>query len=230
MAGHARFTAILDACVIYPHPVVDSLLSLAAIGLFAPKWTTRIEQEWIGALEEKRADLRGCRLIQRRDAMRAAVPDWEVAEAAWLTVAPSLRLPDPDDVHVLAAAIVAHADCIVTRNTRDFPAPSLAPFGLEVIDPDVFIINQLDLNPIHALTAFKTMRARNLRPLHHLVGARWITCDSSSSARSGCLDMTGQTSAEVKKPGRGPGFGFLLVERKGIEPSTSALRTRRSPS
>lgn len=164
MAGHARFTAVLDACVIYPHPVVDSLLSLAAADLFAPKWTARIEQEWITALEANREDLRGGKLYRRRDAMRLAVPDWEVPEDTWQAVAANLSLPDPNDVHVLAAAIVAHADCIVTTNTRHFPAEALAPFGLEVIDPDVFIINQLDLSPIAALTAFKAMRARRRNP------------------------------------------------------------------
>jgi predicted nucleic acid-binding protein len=164
MAGHARFTAVLDACVIYPHAVIDSLLSLAAADLFAPKWTQHIEQEWISALETDREDLRGGKLYRRRDAMRLAVPDWEVPEDAWQPIAANLTLPDPKDVHVLAAAIAAHADCIVTTNTRHYPAAALSPFGLEVIDPDVFLINQLDLSPISALTAFKAMRGRRKNP------------------------------------------------------------------
>ena len=82
MAGHARYTALLDACVLYPVPVADALMSLATAGLFAAKWTTRIEDEWMRALEMRRPDLVG-RLGVRRDSMRAAVPDWEVPEAAW---------------------------------------------------------------------------------------------------------------------------------------------------
>jgi hypothetical protein len=58
MAGNARYTALLDACVLYPIAMTDSLMSLATAGLFAAKWTTRIEQEWIGALEERRPDCR----------------------------------------------------------------------------------------------------------------------------------------------------------------------------
>jgi hypothetical protein len=51
MAGHARYTDLLDPCVLYPLAMVDSLMSLAEAGLYAGKWTTRIEEEWIRALE-----------------------------------------------------------------------------------------------------------------------------------------------------------------------------------
>lgn len=62
MAGHARYTALLDACVLYPMAMADALMSLAAAGLFAAKWTTRIEAEWIQALEARRPALRTSRL------------------------------------------------------------------------------------------------------------------------------------------------------------------------
>ena len=130
MAGHARYTALLDACVLYPLAMADALMSLATTGLFAAKWTARIEAEWIRALEENRPDLRG-RLGYRRDQMREAVPDWEVGERAWTLCARGLALPDPDDVHVLAAALAGHADCIVTANLKDFPSDVTAPLGIE---------------------------------------------------------------------------------------------------
>lgn len=163
MAGHARYTALLDACVLYRVAVADALMSLAATGLFAAKWTTRIESEWIASLERDRPDLQG-RLDKRRDDMRAAAFDWEVAESAWRDVQLHTDLPDPDDAHVMAAAIAGHADCIVTDNARDFPPAVLAPFGITVIHPDDFIVQQIDLNPIVALGAFKAMRARWHRP------------------------------------------------------------------
>lgn len=163
MAGHARFTALLDACVLYSVAITDALMSLAAQGLFAGKWTTRIEDEWIRNLEMNRPDLTG-RLITRRDAMRDVVPDWEVAALAWQPLSPSLTLPDPDDTHVLAAAIAGHADCIVTLNTKDFPSEQVSVFGIEVMHPDDFIVKQLDLDPVSALTAFKGMRSRWRRP------------------------------------------------------------------
>src|SRR5580698_2126008 len=96
MAGNARYTALLDACTLYPIAMTDALLSLAAAGLFAAKWTREIEREWMAALEKRRQDLRG-RLEVRRDAMRDAVPDWEVPEAAWAPLMASYDLPDRDD-------------------------------------------------------------------------------------------------------------------------------------
>ena len=75
-----------------------------------------------------------------------------------------LELPDPDDRHVLAAAIAGHADCIVTSNLKDFPAAVLLEYGIEAVDPDTFIINQWDLNPVSAIAAFKRMRSRRRKP------------------------------------------------------------------
>ncbi|MCA8298789.1 PIN domain-containing protein [Burkholderia sp. AU30198] len=163
MAGYARYTALLDACVLFPIAVADSLMSLATAGLFAAKWTQRIELEWISNLEEFRPQLTG-KLNVRRDSMREAVPDWEVAESAWIPLAGNVTLPDPDDQHVLAAALAGHADCIVTANLRDFPAEAVSPYGIGIIHPDRFIINQWDLDPIGAMSAFKRMRARWKKP------------------------------------------------------------------
>ena len=163
MAGHARYTALLDACVLYPLAMTDSLMSLATAGFFAAKWTTKIEDEWIRSLEKQRPDLAG-KLWTRRDGMRDAIPDWEVPESAWSSITDGIVLPDPGDVHVLAAAIAGHADCIVTANLKDFPNLVLMQYGIEAIDPDTFIINQWDLDPVNAIAAFKRMRARRKKP------------------------------------------------------------------
>ena len=163
MAGNSRYTAVLDACVLYQLAIADSLISIAVTGLFAAKWTQKIEEEWIESLEKNRPDLKG-KLATRRDSMREAVPDWEISEAAWNSIASSLTLPDPNDVHVLAAAIAGHADCIVTRNQRDFPASIMDVHGIDILDPDEFIINQWDLENVPVMAAFKGMRARRKKP------------------------------------------------------------------
>ena len=154
---------MLDACVLYPILIADALLSLAVEKLYAAKWTMRIEDEFIAAAERDRPDLKG-KLGRRRDSMRKAVPDWEVPESAWSSLVDALELPDPSDRHVLAAALVAHADCVVTFNTRDFPAERIENYVIEAIDPDTFLINQMDLDQVAALTAFKKMRARWKNP------------------------------------------------------------------
>ena len=66
----------------------------------------------------------------------------------------SLTLPDPDDCHVLAAAIRCQADVLVTANLKDFPDAILSLFDLEVQHPDEFIVNLIDLDSRRALIAF----------------------------------------------------------------------------
>jgi hypothetical protein len=58
-----------------------------------------------------------------------------------------LDLPDPDDRHVLAAAIRANAQAIVTFNLRDFPDHLLARYDLEAKHPDDFVLDSMDLAP-----------------------------------------------------------------------------------
>lgn len=164
MAGNARYTALLDACVLYPAPVADAMVSMHLAGMCAVRWTDAIDAEWIGAVLRTRPDLTAEKLRPRRDAMRAAVLDWEIPAARYQPLMPCLSLPDPSDMHVLAAAISGHVDCIVTSNLRDFPKSVLETYGLEAIHPDDFLVHQLDLDPIAALAAFKEMRLRLRKP------------------------------------------------------------------
>ena len=163
MAGHFRYTAVIDACVFYGMLKTDALMSLCSRGLFAAKWSERIENEWVGHLTAKLPD-KAAEIMRRRDQMRAAVPDWEVCVHSIATLEEHLQLPDMDDRHVLAAAIVGHADCIVTDDTWGFDSAIVSHYGIEVIDTDSFIINQLDLDEYQALAGFKTMRLRWKNP------------------------------------------------------------------
>lgn len=163
MAGHVRYTAVIDACVFYGMLKTDALLSLCSRGLFAAKWSERIEREWVGHLSEKKPDKEAA-IIRRRDSMREAVPDWEVGERGIAATEQCLQLPDMNDRHVLAAAIVGHADCIVTDDQRGFNHETVSQYGIEVIDTDSFIINQLDLDEYQALAALKAMRIRWKNP------------------------------------------------------------------
>jgi predicted nucleic acid-binding protein len=120
------YTAFLDANVVYPATVRDILLELAQTDLFKAKWSQDVHREWIEALLRNEPHRERARLERTRDLMNSAVRDCLVT--GYEALIPSLELPDPDDRHVLAAAIVGRCDVIVTCNLQDFPAPTLAPF------------------------------------------------------------------------------------------------------
>lgn len=124
MIHSARFTAVLDACVLYPAPIRDLLLHLANAELYTPKWTDRIHDEWLRNLILNRPDLEATKLERTIREMKNAFPDSGVENYESLIL--SLQLPDEDDRHVLAAAIRCKADVIVTFNVKDFPAKDLA--------------------------------------------------------------------------------------------------------
>ena len=161
MAGSSRFTAILDANVLYPQLIRDTLLSLAVADLYHARWSQAIHDEWTRNLVKDRPELTA-RLPAVVELINASVPDCLVTNYEKLVT--SIELPDPDDRHVVAAAIVGHADAIVTFNTKDFPPAALQPYGIEVQHPDEFLMNQLQLQKIPALSAIKKMRARWTNP------------------------------------------------------------------
>jgi PIN domain len=162
MAGSTRYTAVLDACVLYPAPVRDILLSLAHQGMYHARWTATINDEWIRNLARNRPDMDVARLRATATRMAQAIPDSLIS--GYERFITSIDLPDPDDRHVVAAALVGHADAIVTFNLKDFPADVLTPLSLEAQHPDDFVVNQLHLNLTEALKAIKAMRARLERP------------------------------------------------------------------
>lgn len=161
MAGSARYTAVLDANVLYPTLVRDVPLSLAVADLYHARWSASIHEEWVRNLANNRPDISD-RLPAIVEGMNSAVPDSLVT--GYEPLVASLMLSDPDARHVLAAAIVGHADAIVTFNLDDFPQPYLAQFNIEVQHPDRFVTHQLHLHKLKALTAIKQMRARWSRP------------------------------------------------------------------
>jgi predicted nucleic acid-binding protein len=120
-------------------------MHLALTGLFRAKWSADIHEEWITALLRNRPDLTRTKLERTRMLMDQHATDALVTDYQHLM--PGLQLPDPDDRHVLAAAIRARADVIITINLRDFPPQAMAPFGIEAQHPDEFILHLLDLAP-----------------------------------------------------------------------------------
>ncbi len=156
------FTALYDACVLYPAPLRDLLLQLALTDLFRAKWTEAIHDEWTRNLLANRPELKPELLARTRELMNAHVRDCLVADYEPLVA--GLTLPDPDDRHVLAAAIRARADVIVTFNLSDFPADVLKTYRLEAQHPDEFIAHLSDLAPEAVALAARTCRSRLKNP------------------------------------------------------------------
>lgn len=163
-----RFTVVLDACTLFPMLVRDVLLTLAGHEFFNPKWSARIRAEWMRNLSERLGErsLNGNTVeqVQRiAAAMDSAFPDaaieFECAEAA------ILEPVHVKDRHVVAAAMAVHADAIVTFNIADFAGAHLKEhLQIEVIHPDDFVMDLVDLHEKRAVSAFRELRARKQNP------------------------------------------------------------------
>ncbi len=127
--------AVYDASVLYPSLIRNLLMYLGTEGLVATRWTAAIHDEWTHNLLEDRPDL-----------------------------IDTLSLPDPDDRHVLAAAIHADAELIVTQNLKHFPAEALTPHGIEALTPDTLICRLLEAEPAATRTAIEKLRASLRKP------------------------------------------------------------------
>ncbi len=138
------FGATYDACVLYPAGMRDLLVRHGASGLFRARWSDRILDEMIRAILRNRPDLTLEQLARTRQLMCEAVPD--CLTTGFEGLIDGLVLPDPDDRHVLAAAIRAGSGVIVTENVVDFPAVALQPYNIEVQTPDQFVLHLIDLS------------------------------------------------------------------------------------
>ena len=103
------YSVILDACVLYPAPLRDLLLRLTLTDIYKAHWTDDIHEEWMRALLRngrfKRVDLE-----RTKELMDSHV--WDAKVSGYESLIETIKLPDPDDRHVLAAAIRCNADAI----------------------------------------------------------------------------------------------------------------------
>lgn len=157
-----RFTVVYDACVLYPAPLRDLLMRLALTDLYRARWSDQIHEEWINAVLRNRPDLSRAQLERTRSLMNAHVRDALVDGHQPLI--PALELPDPDDRHVLAVAIQCGADLILTFNLDDFPEPALAGYGIGACRPDLFLVDQLNLDAERVCMAMRQHRTSLRNP------------------------------------------------------------------
>jgi hypothetical protein len=168
MVPFDRFAVVLDACTMFPMLVRDVLLTLAAHEFFSPKWSPRIREEWTRNLiaritERDGGDVARSKVARIANAVESAFPDALVATE--LPESPLLDPVDAKDRHVVVTAMVARADAIVTFNITDFATTHLSEtLQIEVIHPDDFVMDLVDLNEKRAVAAFRELRARKKNP------------------------------------------------------------------
>jgi hypothetical protein len=130
--------AVYDSCVLYPFHLRNVLVQCASDGLVDARWTDEIHGEWMRNLAANSPGTSLERLERTRDLMKAVLPDADVA--GYQDLIPDLSLPDPDDRHVLAAAIASRASLIVTWNLKHFPTADLLSHGVAANSPDHFLV------------------------------------------------------------------------------------------
>ncbi|MBX9841319.1 MAG: PIN domain-containing protein [Xanthobacteraceae bacterium] len=152
--------AVYDACVLYPFHLRNILIQCAFDGLVDARWTDDIHAEWIRNLAANSPGTPISRFETTRDKMKAALPEADVTN--YQALIPAFSLPDPDDQHVLAAAIAGKASVIVTWNLKDFPASELEPHRVACISPDDFLVGLHSTFPDLLIDSVKRAR-QNLR-------------------------------------------------------------------
>jgi predicted nucleic acid-binding protein len=156
-----RFVVVLDANVLFPFRKRDVLLRFCQAGLFRARWSPQILDEWTRNLLADKPQLADS-IQSQLEAMQRAFP--EACITGYEPLIDGLKLPDPKDRHVLAAAIRCGAQHIVTENLKDFPDDVLNEFAVEAIDADEFLSRTFELYPAAALEALKAMRQTYRKP------------------------------------------------------------------
>ncbi|MBK8094849.1 MAG: PIN domain-containing protein [Verrucomicrobiaceae bacterium] len=153
---------LLDACVLYPAALRDLLMRLAVHELIQARWSEKIHEEWMTAVLRERPDLTLEQLERTRQLMDLHAGDCLVSGYEWRIE--NLSLPDENDRHVLAAAIEAEADAIVTWNLSDFPPATLVAQGIARWTPDDLLMQLLSTDEDAVVKLMRQHRASLRNP------------------------------------------------------------------
>ena len=154
--------AVYDASVLFSASLRDLLINLAFEGVVRAHWSDEIPEEWIRSLLRKRPDLKRENLERTRRCMDRQVVGGLVT--GYQNIVPTLLLPDPNDRHVLAVAIYTNSQYIVTNNLNNFPSQTLAPYKIEAVSPDNFVVRLIDSDAEGVLAAAEQHRSDLQRP------------------------------------------------------------------
>lgn len=138
------FRAVLDACALFPQSLRDVLLRIARAGLFTPVWSARILEEMRRSIVEDRG-VAADKAERTVRLMREVFEEAEIDERRITALTPAMT-NDAKDRHVLATAVAAGADLVVTFNISDFPTDACTQHGIEATTPDTFLLDLFDLD------------------------------------------------------------------------------------
>lgn len=147
---------VLDACVLFPAGLRNLMMWLAVNDLICPKWSEVIHEEWMRNVLAKRPDLTREQLERTRDLMNRHAEGCLVE--GYERHLAKISLPDPGDVHVLAAAMECGAEGIVTWNVTDFPETETARFGITVLTPDRLLGQLIECKEDEVIAAMREHR------------------------------------------------------------------------
>ena len=157
------FGALLDACVLVPVSLADTLLRAAEAGLYRPLWSAEILREVRSAVLDVHPGIPPTHVDARLTAMQSAFEDATVL--GWEPLVDGIVLGgDPDDRHVVAAAVRGGAEAVVTANTKDFPEEPLSALGLHAVHPDDFLLDLADLDPPTMVAVIESQSRGTGRP------------------------------------------------------------------
>lgn len=209
----SSIVAVIDTCALFPYSLRDTLLRAAEAELYCLRWSEDILEELRRNLQEER-DLTE-HLITH---MRAAFPEAMVTGYEQLV---GSMTNHPDDRHVLAAAVCAGAQVIVTHNLKDFPAEALAPYQIEAQTPDEFLeylydlaletLAQIVIQQNADMTRKPEPLSRTLERLAKSAAGLWPRC-----APTGWLWMLSSGSSDRTPP----------VRQQALRPQAVALSKR----
>jgi len=203
------FSAFLDACVLVPSRGRDVLLEVAVSGVYRPLWSPAV-------LDELTRTVR--RLRERRDAVEDATDAYvgrlmrqmtqsfpNAMVEVWERIEGSIELPDPNDCHVVAEALIGRADVIVTDNTKDFPAERL-PSPLFTQTLDEFLLDSLDLYPAAVISAVVNVAERTGRTgaTAHADGRRPLSSRRNCTRFRYCRGPAAPLKSATRRPLRPP--------------------------
>ena len=158
----SELTALLDANVLYSAQIRDITLQLARDNLYRARWTSAIQDEWTKALLKRSPHISRKSLFRTRRKMDNSFRG--ALLSGYEHLIDDLELPDPDDHHVLAAAIWGRCHVLVTQNTRHFPRETLEPYAVQVQHPDEFLAQLMLSRTVQFCSSVRRVLARLSNP------------------------------------------------------------------